>query len=60
MSQQGRNSRDLENRRAAVRIPAGSLLYERIVPLLLVVMALVMLIIVLIAAGILLGIVPYQ
>ncbi len=60
MAQQERNRKDPQDRRASVHIPAGSLLYERVVPLLLVVMAIVMLIIVLVAAGILLGIVPYQ
>ena len=42
------------------RIPANSVFYNRIIPLILIVMAIVTMIFVLIAAGILLGLVPFR
>lgn len=41
-------------------MPADSLLYERIVPALLVLLAFVTAVIVLVVLGILIGLVPYQ
>ncbi len=59
MSQPNRDP-ELVERQRSVRIPANSLFYERIVPALLILMAVVMTIVVLLAAGVLLGIVPYR
>jgi hypothetical protein len=42
------------------RMPAGSTFYDRIVPLLLVALAVVMVVMILVALGVLLGFVPFQ
>jgi hypothetical protein len=42
------------------RLPANSVFYNRVIPLLLIGMAVVTVIFILIAAGVLLGLVPYQ
>lgn len=43
-----------------VHMPANSILYERIVPALLLLMAFVMIVILLVALGVLVGLIPYQ
>ena len=45
--------------KAQTRIPEGSVFYDRIIPALLIGMALIMGVLILIAAGVLLGIVPF-
>lgn len=42
------------------RIPAGSFFYNKLVPILLIGMAILTVLFILIAAGVLLGLVPYQ
>jgi len=51
---------ELGARQSSVRIPAGSFFYERVIPALLILLAVMTVIIVLLAAGVLLGIVPYR
>lgn len=47
-------------RQDQIRMPADSLLFERIVPVLLIIMALVMVVVLLMVLGFLVGLVPYQ
>lgn len=53
-------SNNTSQRKDQVRIPADSLLFERIVPALLIILAFVTVVIVLVALGFLIGLVPYQ
>jgi hypothetical protein len=46
--------------RGKSRVPTGSAFYDKIIPLLLVGMAVVTVIFILFAVGVLLGLVPYQ
>lgn len=46
--------------RSVSRIPSDSLFYDRIVPILLVVLGIIMFILILFALGVLLGIVPFK
>jgi hypothetical protein len=47
-------------RRQTQRIPAGSVFYDRVVPILFVALAAITILFILIAAGVLLGIITYQ
>jgi hypothetical protein len=46
--------------RPSSRMPEDSLFYERLIPILLVLLAIIMVILILFAIGILLGIVPFS
>jgi hypothetical protein len=46
--------------RSSSRMPEDSLFYERLVPILLVLLGIIMVILILLAIGILLGIVPFN
>lgn len=52
--------RELADKRATLRIPAGSVLYERVVPIVLVLLALILAIVVLIVVGVVVRILPYR
>lgn len=49
----------VKNKRPTNRMPEGSVFYERIVPLLLIVMGVVTASMILFAAGVILGIIPF-
>jgi hypothetical protein len=53
-------ARKLEKRRAPSRIPEKSIFYSKVVPILLLGMAIVMIVLILIAFGVLTGLVPFQ
>lgn len=47
-------------RQGEVHMPANSLLYERVVPALLLILAFVTVVILLVVLGVLIGVVPYR
>jgi hypothetical protein len=49
-----------EDPREKSRIPENSVFYSKVVPLLLLAMAVVMMLLILVAAGVLLGLVPFE
>lgn len=52
--------RELARKRATLRIPSGSVLYERVVPAALVFLGLCLAIIILIVLAVVVGFIPYQ
>jgi hypothetical protein len=54
------NKQDREEGARASRIPPGSVFYRRVLPLCLAIMALLTLALIAVAAGVLLGVVPWR